>query len=269
VVANALAPYAANLIGDKFDTKQGSDPNAALQLLSHALLGALLAEVNGGNGAGGAAAAAGGELAAKLLTEALYPGYTGELDDQQKQTILALSQAVGALAGSSAGEGMAGVAMASGLAKNSVENNYLSHSERMEYLDALLSCAESGTNCDVKNELQALSEARDNALIIACQVPESALCNEQRALALEAQDSHPNSTMANAHAEIGLIQQAFDAGLTRGQNMSIVVRGEEVCSYCRGNLTTAAERSGLNSLQVVDTVRGRVSLWIRRRGWIE
>ncbi|MGZ0121124.1 hypothetical protein, partial [Stenotrophomonas sp. IS26] len=48
MVANALAPYAANLIGDKFDTNHGSDPNAALQLLSHALLGALLAEANGG-----------------------------------------------------------------------------------------------------------------------------------------------------------------------------------------------------------------------------
>ena len=89
--------------------------------------------------------------------------------------------------------------MASGLAKNSVENNYLSHSERMEYLDALLSCAESGTNCDVKNELQALSEARDNALIIACQVPGSALCNEQRALALEAQDSQNSHVWGNEY----------------------------------------------------------------------
>lgn len=79
----------------------------------------------------------------------------------------------------------------------------------------------------------------------------------------------PNSTMANAHAEIGLIQQAFDVGLTRGQNMSIVVRGEAVCSCCQSNLSTAAERSGLNSLQVVDTVRGRLFLWIRGRGWVE
>ncbi|MGE6653031.1 cytidine deaminase-like fold-containing protein [Stenotrophomonas sp. NPDC077426] len=79
----------------------------------------------------------------------------------------------------------------------------------------------------------------------------------------------PNSTMANAHAEIGLIQQAFYVGLTRGQNMSIVVRGEAVCSCCQSNLSTAAERSGLNSLQIVDTVRGRLFLWIRGRGWVE
>lgn len=79
----------------------------------------------------------------------------------------------------------------------------------------------------------------------------------------------PNSTMANAHAEIGLIQQAFDAGLTKGQAMTVVVRGEEVCSYCKSQLTSAADRAGLNSLQVVDTVRGRVYEWVRGAGWKE
>ncbi|HAY43362.1 MAG TPA: hypothetical protein DCY59_07330 [Micrococcaceae bacterium] len=129
VATNALAPYIANLIGNKFDEKHGSDPNAAAQLLSHALLGALLAEVNGGNAAGGAAAAAGGELAAKLLTEALYPGHTGELDGTQKEAILALSQAVGALAGG-IGNGVSGAALGSDIAGNAIENNYLSAPQR-------------------------------------------------------------------------------------------------------------------------------------------
>jgi filamentous hemagglutinin len=71
VAANALAPYAAQLIGEKFDTNHGSEPNAAAQALSHALLGAVLAEVNGTSLAGGALAGAGGELAAKYLTEVL------------------------------------------------------------------------------------------------------------------------------------------------------------------------------------------------------
>ncbi|WP_259462223.1 MULTISPECIES: toxin glutamine deamidase domain-containing protein [Stenotrophomonas] len=153
VVANALAPYAANLIGDKFDAKHGSDPNAALQLLSHALLGALLAEVNGGNAGGGAAAAAGGELAAKLLTEALYPGYTGELNDQQKQTILALSQAVAAVAGSSAGDGLAGTALAAGIAKNSVENNYLDAKQ-------LLALAEERKECNGNEACESAASER-------------------------------------------------------------------------------------------------------------
>lgn len=125
VAANALAPYAAEFIGSKFDPNHGNDPNATMQLISHALLGALLAEANGGAAANGALAAAGGELAAKFLTDALYNGNPGDLDEQQKQTILALSQAVGALAGGSNGEGLAGVALGANLAKNSVENNFL------------------------------------------------------------------------------------------------------------------------------------------------
>jgi hypothetical protein len=80
----------------------------------------------------------------------------------------------------------------------------------------------------------------------------------------------PNSNMANAHAEVGLVQQAYDAGLTQGQSMTIVVRGEAVCTYCQQstNLIAAANRAGLNSLQVVDTVAGRTYLWIRgSSGW--
>lgn len=77
----------------------------------------------------------------------------------------------------------------------------------------------------------------------------------------------PNSTMQNAHAEIGLIQQAFDAGLTQGQSMTIIVRGQAVCSFCRSILHSAADRSGLNRLQVVDTVDRKVYEWIRGSGW--
>lgn len=52
----------------------------------------------------------------------------------------------------------------------------------------------------------------------------------------------PNSTMANTHAEIDLIQQAFDAGLTRGQAMTIVVLlndsklGEQLALRKRGQI---------------------------------
>jgi filamentous hemagglutinin len=80
----------------------------------------------------------------------------------------------------------------------------------------------------------------------------------------------PNSTMANAHAEVGLVQQAYDAELTQGQSMTIVVRGEAVCTYCQQstNLIAAANRAGLNSLQVVDTVTGRTYVWTRgSSGW--
>ena len=80
----------------------------------------------------------------------------------------------------------------------------------------------------------------------------------------------PNSTMANAHAEVAVIQRAYDSGLTRGQNMSIVVRGEEICSFCQSstNILAAAERSGLNSLKLVEAKTGKTFTWTRGvEGW--
>ncbi|MDY4282987.1 hemagglutinin repeat-containing protein [Xanthomonas sp. LF06-19] len=125
VASNALAPYAAQLIGRTFDGDHGSDPNAAAQLLSHALLGAVLAEANGSSAAGGALVGAGGELAARYLTKTLYgaDAKPSDLSEQDKQTILALSQAVGALVGGMTGGSLSDVAVGSAIARNAVENN--------------------------------------------------------------------------------------------------------------------------------------------------
>lgn len=162
VGANALAPYAAEFIGSQFDPNHGSDPNATLQLVSHALLGALLAEANGGNAGNGAVAAAGGELAAKYLTDYLYGGDPSKLGELEKQNILALSQAVGALAGGLGGEGLAGAATGANLAKNAVEHNWLSQQEWDKYQDALKACVDpSLPSCGTARKLEAVSEQRD------------------------------------------------------------------------------------------------------------
>jgi filamentous hemagglutinin len=48
--------------------------------------------------------------------------------------------------------------------------------------------------------------------------------------------------------------------------MTIIVRGERVCSYCisADNILAAANRSGLNKLQIMDTEAGVSFVW--RRG---
>jgi|GEM_PF-3950371 len=66
VVANSLAPYAANVIGKELG--HGEDKNKAAQLAAHAILGATLAYVNGGNPAAGGSAAVASEAAADYLT---------------------------------------------------------------------------------------------------------------------------------------------------------------------------------------------------------
>ncbi|WP_407465323.1 hemagglutinin repeat-containing protein [Xanthomonas campestris] len=134
VASNALAPYAAQLIGRTFDPNHGSNPNAALQLVSHAVLGAVLAEVNGASVTGGALAGASGELAAQHLTLALYRddprayGPDGKFDpnrlpEADKQTIVALSQAVGALVSGIAGGDLRNASLGGAIAGNAVENN--------------------------------------------------------------------------------------------------------------------------------------------------
>lgn len=64
--------------------------------------------------------------------------------------------------------------------------------------------------------------------------------------------------MGTAHAEIGTIQQAFNAGKTQGKDMTMTVSGKDVCGYCRGDIASAAEKAGLKSLIInaVDDLTG-------------
>ncbi|MFU4839822.1 DUF637 domain-containing protein, partial [Pseudomonas aeruginosa] len=69
---------------------------------------------------------------------------------------------------------------------------------------------------------------------------------------------HPNGNMADAHAEIGVIQKAFNEGKTVGSDMTMNVVGKDVCGYCRGYIAAAASKSGLKSLtiQAKDDITG-------------
>jgi filamentous hemagglutinin len=68
----------------------------------------------------------------------------------------------------------------------------------------------------------------------------------------------PNGNMADAHAEIGVIQQAYNAGKTQGADMAMSVAGKDVCGFCKGDIAAAAEKAGLKSLtvQAMDDVTG-------------
>lgn len=70
-----------------------------------------------------------------------------------------------------------------------------------------------------------------------------------------------NSNMANAHAEIGVIQQAFEEGVTKGKDMSLSVTGQAVCGFCRGDIPAAAENAGLKSLTLYEAETGKTFFW--------
>ncbi|WP_409976760.1 hemagglutinin repeat-containing protein [Acinetobacter sp. C_3_1] len=134
VAANALAPYAANVIGEKFG--HGEDKNTAAQLVSHAILGATLAYINGGDPTAGGSAAVASEAAANYLTNQLAEKYkddpkyfvNGEfqanlLSEAEKAQIRDLTAGIGAVIGGAAGDSSYNAQLAGVIGQNAVENN--------------------------------------------------------------------------------------------------------------------------------------------------
>ena len=68
----------------------------------------------------------------------------------------------------------------------------------------------------------------------------------------------PNKNMATAHAEVGAIQQAFEAGKTEGNSMELIVTGEPICGYCTGDIAAMANLSGLKYLLIKEEYTGTV-----------
>ncbi|HFX6252853.1 TPA: VENN motif pre-toxin domain-containing protein, partial [Acinetobacter baumannii] len=135
VAANTLAPYAANMIGEKFG--HGEDKNKAAQLASHAILGATLAYLNGGNPAAGGSAAVASEAAADYFANQYNDGKTainpetGKFDanllpENVKSGIRDLTAAIGAVVGGTVGDSASNAQLAGVIGQNAVENNEFS-----------------------------------------------------------------------------------------------------------------------------------------------
>jgi hypothetical protein len=60
----------------------------------------------------------------------------------------------------------------------------------------------------------------------------------------------PNSNMSNAHAEIGAIHQAHKAGVAKGADLNITVKGKDVCNYCRSDIVSAAKAANAKSVTI-------------------
>lgn len=71
----------------------------------------------------------------------------------------------------------------------------------------------------------------------------------------------PNGNMATAHAEVGVIQQAFEKGMSQGREMTMSVSKEPVCGYCRGDIAAMADKAGLKSLTIYEETTGSVLYW--------
>ncbi|WP_279894477.1 PAAR domain-containing protein [Pseudomonas sp. GD03842] len=77
---------------------------------------------------------------------------------------------------------------------------------------------------------------------------------------------HPNGNMATAHAEVGVIQQAYEKGLTRGADMTMNVTGRNVCSFCKTDLVAMAKSAELKSLTIYELHDGYILRWEQGMG---
>ncbi|WOY04382.1 hemagglutinin repeat-containing protein [Dickeya fangzhongdai] len=139
-VTGAAAPYLAEQI-HKATTDAKGNTDVMANTIAHALLGAVVAESGGNSALAGAAGEAGGELAARALLEALYPGKKpDELNEDQKQLLSTLSTIAGGLAAGVAGNSGTDAVQGAQSAQVAVENNLLSAKRSQERYEKLAAC---------------------------------------------------------------------------------------------------------------------------------
>ncbi len=159
---NALAPYAAQVIGKEFG--HGEDKNVAAQMVAHALLGATLAYINGGDPTAGGSAAVASEAAAIYLANQYkdnkeYQDANGEfqpnlLPEGVKAQIRDLTAGIGAVIGGAVGDSSYNAQLAGVIGQNAVENNKMSPKQAKAKQERL-NCERagvSGSACTALNQ---------------------------------------------------------------------------------------------------------------------
>ncbi|MBR6026477.1 MAG: hemagglutinin repeat-containing protein, partial [Neisseriaceae bacterium] len=125
IATSTVAPYASYRVGQYF--KEQGKEGSFEHLATHAVIGALTAQANGGNALAGAVSAGGGEYIAKVTAETLFNKKAEDLTADEKQTVSTIAQLVGTVSGSVLGDSSANAYIGGTVATNAVENNYLGY----------------------------------------------------------------------------------------------------------------------------------------------
>jgi filamentous hemagglutinin len=122
IAAATAAPAVSYEIGQYFKA-QGQE-GSLKHIVAHAILGAAVSAAGDNNVLAGALSAGGSEAAAPLISQWLYQEADGsKLTAEQKDTVNAITSALGAATGAAVGGTAADVAQGSLNAQNAVENN--------------------------------------------------------------------------------------------------------------------------------------------------
>ena len=136
IAAATAAPAVSYEIGQYFKA-QGQE-GSLKHIVAHAILGAAVSAAGDNNALAGALSAGGSEAAAPLISQWLYQEADGsKLTAEQKDTVNAITSALGAATGAVVGGTATDVAQGSLNAGNAVENNYLTKPQMYAYADSL------------------------------------------------------------------------------------------------------------------------------------
>ncbi|EDV2742330.1 filamentous hemagglutinin N-terminal domain-containing protein [Salmonella enterica subsp. diarizonae] len=124
-LANGAAPYLATGLKLITGRDDPSDEQMAVRLLGHAIIGGVVAELNGAPVAGGAAGAVTGEVAAITISKLYFGKPPSELNESEREQLSGMSTVAAALAGSLASDSSTGTIAGAQAGKNAVENNAL------------------------------------------------------------------------------------------------------------------------------------------------
>ncbi|MCW3404535.1 contact-dependent inhibition effector tRNA nuclease [Escherichia coli] len=199
VLAGGLNPAVAQLI------KQATGDNREANLMAHAVWGALAAQLGGNNAASGAAGAFSGELAARYIIDNYYGGRTDNLSEQERQQISMLATIASGIAGGLAGNSTSAAGTGAQAGRNSVENNYLSVSEKTELEIAkqkLKNSKDPAEREKAQQKYDALLEkdiSSDKAVITACSNGQaaSAACAGERLRVIAAKGGYETGNYNN------------------------------------------------------------------------
>ncbi|WP_328803056.1 VENN motif pre-toxin domain-containing protein [Rouxiella aceris] len=177
-LAQGAAPYLAAKVKEmttgNADYSTLTEAQKLNNLMAHAILGGVIAELSGGNAASGATGAMTGELAAPAIALAFYgTADSDKLTSAEKENVSALTTLASGIAGGMVSDSASGAVTGAQAGKNAVENNYLSGDQARETVKQVAESLKNqvrdklgeGTTSSIANGIiNALAESGDSAL---------------------------------------------------------------------------------------------------------
>ncbi|MBA0210034.1 VENN motif pre-toxin domain-containing protein [Pectobacterium brasiliense] len=165
-IASGASPYLAQLVKDVTIPKDESKITAsdiAANAMAHAVVGAVVAQLSGQDAAAGAIGASSGELAARAIMAAQYPGKTAnDLTEAEKQSVSALSTLASGLVSGLASNSTASAASGAQSGRNAVENNYLSDKDITTFTEKYANAKTDEERDQLKAELSQLDKDKQH-----------------------------------------------------------------------------------------------------------